>query len=233
MDAGLQDNIFEILKIKTETFQDINKYCAICIDEMSLKTHLFYNIARDRVIGKHGNLDSEYSLLPAHNVAVIMVKGICESWKPFGYFFLHSTMQASDLVKIIEQVVRKLKAINLKVIALISDMGSNFYKLSKLLNIDTEQSYFKVDEEKIFYIFDSPHLIKATRNNLHQHSFVYNDKRTSWKYIEEYYESDKKAEFRSSPKLTDAHVNPNNFQKMKVKIATQVLSRSVAAGMKI
>jgi len=59
MDAGLQDNIFEILKIKTETFQYINKYCAICIDEMSLKTHLFYNIARDRVgLENMGYLDS-------------------------------------------------------------------------------------------------------------------------------------------------------------------------------
>jgi len=73
-------------------------------------------------------------------------------------------------------------------------------------------------------------LIKATKNNLYHHSFVYNNKCTSWKYIEEFYESDKKTQFRAAPKFTDAHIRPNNFQKMKVKLATQVLSRSVAAG---
>lgn len=87
----MQDNVFELLKIKTDTFQDINKYCVLCIDEMSLKAHLFYNISRDMVIGFEniGCLNSENStLLSACNVAVMMVKGVCESWKqPLSYFF--------------------------------------------------------------------------------------------------------------------------------------------------
>jgi len=90
-------------------------------------------------------------------------------------------MRASDLKKVIIQAIRKLKAINLKVVALITDMGSNFYKLFQLLNIDIEHSYFEIDGDKIFFIFDPFHLIKATRNNLYHHSFVYNDKCTSWK----------------------------------------------------
>jgi len=108
--TGLQDNIFKFLEIKTNTFQDINKYCVICIDEMSLKAHLFYNISRDTVIGLEdiGCLNSENGeigclnskLLPACNVTVMMVKGICESWKqPLSYFFVHFAMRASDLKK--------------------------------------------------------------------------------------------------------------------------------------
>lgn len=31
--------------------------------------------------------------------------------------------------------------------------------------------------------------------------------------------------------MTDTHINPNNFQRMKVKYAAQVFSRSVSAGM--
>lgn len=34
-----------------------------------------------------------------------------------------------------------------------------------------------------------------------------------------------------APKLSDAHVYPTNFQKMKVKYATQVLSATVAASL--
>ena len=36
---------------------------------------------------------------------------------------------------------------------------------------------------------------------------------------------------RSTPKLTEKHIHPNNFQKMKVKLATQVLSHTVAASL--
>jgi len=103
--------------------------------------------------------------------------------------FLYTAMRASDLKEVITRAIQKLKAINLKVVALITDMGSNFYKLFRLLNIDMEQLYFEIDGNKIFYIFDSSYLIKATRNNLYHHSFAHNNKCTSWKYIlEEFYE---------------------------------------------
>jgi len=139
-------------------------------------------------------------------------------------------MKASDLLIIIQEAIRKLKSIGLKVVGLISDMGSNFYQLTKLLNINNRKSYFTVDEEKIYYMFDTPHLLKTNRNILHEHNYVYSDKIASWKYIEDFYTIDKKAQFRAAPKLTDSHINPNNFEKMKVKYAAQVLSHSVSAG---
>ncbi|XP_071577608.1 uncharacterized protein [Temnothorax nylanderi] len=48
---GLQENVFQTLKMKTDVLSEINKYCILCIDEMSLKAHLFYNITTDKVIG--------------------------------------------------------------------------------------------------------------------------------------------------------------------------------------
>jgi len=97
-------------------------------------------------------------------------------------------MRTLDLKEVITRTIRKLKAINLKVVALITDIESNFYKLFQLLNVDIEHPYFEIDGDKIFFIFDPSHLIKVTRNNLYHHSFVYNNKCTSWKYIEEFYE---------------------------------------------
>jgi hypothetical protein len=35
---------------------------------------------------------------------------------------------------------------------------------------------------------------------------------------------------RAVPKLTETHLKPNSFQKMSVKLAAQVISRSVASG---
>lgn len=235
IDPELQDKVFQILKLKVDSLDEINKYCVICIDKMSLKKYLFYNITRDKIIGFEdiGYFQShECPPLPAQNVAVLMVRGICQSWKqPLSYFFSYSTMKTSDLLLVIKEAIKKLKNIGLKVIGLISDMGSNFFKLSHLLKISTTKSYFQTDEDKIYYIFDPPHLLKATRNNLLRHNFVDGEKIASWRYIEEFYNIDKKAQFRTAPKLTDIHINPNNFQRMKVKYAAQILSGSVSSGM--
>ena len=51
----------------------------------------------------------------------------------------------------------------------------------------------------------------------------------NWKDIEEFYAKDVPLPIKSAPKLTEKHLHPNNFQKMKVKYATQVISHSVAA----
>lgn len=77
---GLQENVFKILKLKIDHLPEISKYCIFCIDEMSLKSHLFYNITTDKVIGFEDiGYSQNTSQLLACNVAVIMIKGICQS----------------------------------------------------------------------------------------------------------------------------------------------------------
>lgn len=181
--STLESAAFEILKIKIETLQEINKYCVICFDEISLKANLFYNSTRDKVIDFEDiGLDNiKYNLhLPACNAAVILIRGIFQSWKqPLAYFFSNSTINASYLLDILHKVIINLRNIGLKVVSIISDMGSNFVKLSELLHINIEKPYFKINNQKIFYIFDVPHLLKATKNNLLRHSYVEYDKATS------------------------------------------------------
>lgn len=57
------------------------------------------------------------------------------------------------------------------------------------------------------------------------------DKIASWKDVEFLYKNDKALSIRCCPKLTDNHIHPNGFKKMKVKLATQVLSHTVSAAM--
>ena len=52
----------------------------------------------------------------------------------------------------------------------------------------------------------------------------------SWKYVEAFFEQDKKLPVRMAPKLTEKHINLPPFAALRVKLATQVLSHSVAAG---
>ena len=118
---------------------------------------------------------------------------------------------------------------------IVSDMGSNFLKLAGLLGVCEQRPYFTLNENQYFYMFDVRHLLKATRNNLLKYDIGFVSRRKSstarWKYLEKVFEKDSLFKFRSIPKLTSKHINPSNFDKMKVKYATQVLSHSVAAAL--
>lgn len=133
-----------------------------------------------------------------------------------------------DLVK---EAIEKLDAIDLKVMVVMSDMGSNFYSLSNRLKITPERPWFMHNNKKYFLMFDPPHLLKCVRNNLKKYLFKFGQHVAKWKDIEDFYKKDAALPIRSAPKLTEKHIHPNNFNKMKVKYATQVLSHTVAASL--
>lgn len=74
-------------------------------------------------------------------------------------------------------------------------------------------------------------MIKNIRNNLLENNYDLNGNEISFDDIIKVYNIDKNNKSRSLGKLTPVHLKPNSFQKMKVKLATQVLSQSVAAAM--
>ena len=52
----------------------------------------------------------------------------------------------------------------------------------------------------------------------------------TWKDIDSFYNNDKTLAIRTAlPKLTEKHLHPNGYSKMKVKYATQIFSHTVAA----
>ena len=95
----------------------------------------------------------------------------------------------------------------------------------------TEEKPFLEMCGKIYYtIFDPPHLLKSLRNKLMKYNFLFGDKIASWSDIKSFFDKEQKLAIRTAPKLTPKHTNPSAFSKMKVKLATQVFSHSVSAG---
>lgn len=83
-------------------------------------------------------------------------------------------------------------------------------------------------------MYDPPHLLKSVRNMLHKHSFRFKDGMVAmWSHIKDFYQRDVAHWFRLAPRLLDKHVNLPPFSKMKVRLASQVLSHSVAAGLQL
>lgn len=88
------------------------------------------------------------------------------------------------------------------------------------MNVSEDKPYFFIEEQKIFALFDTPHLLKSIRNNFIGSNFKKDDI-ISYNDIVQTYNIDKKnKKNRALLKITDAHIWPNSFQKMRVKLAT-------------
>lgn len=79
-------------------------------------------------------------------------------------------------------------------------------------------------------MFDPPHLMKNIRNNLKKYGFRVSAESVSWAHIEEFYKQDSATPIRYATKLTKKHITMPPFANLSVKLATQVLSHTVAAG---
>jgi DNA transposase THAP9 len=130
---------------------------------------------------------------------------------------------------LIFEIIQKHFNVGLNVKMFITDMGSNFVSFSKNVNVTPARPFFKVGENKIIYIFDPPHLLKSTRNMFYQHNLKFNNNLIEKKYLISFFEQN--SNLRAAPKLTNSHIFPGPFEKMKVFLAAQVFSQSVAAGM--
>jgi hypothetical protein len=120
--AGLNDNVLEGLKVKVDSLKDTDKNCCLCLDEMAIKSHLFYIIGYDEVI-RFEDLGKGKTFKPALNSLVLMIKGIYSNWKlPLDYYFTHKVMK---LQNIIEECIQKLKTIKLSVKVVVNDMRSS------------------------------------------------------------------------------------------------------------
>jgi hypothetical protein len=108
--------------------------------------------------------------------------------------------------------------------------------LYRRLKVTEDNPFIEIKNTKIYLVHDTPHLIKLVRNNLMRKDFKYYHNQTSkiqtakWRDIVQFYENDTKRLPRMAPKLTKLHIFVRDFSKVKVKLATQILSHSVAAG---
>lgn len=95
------------------------------------------------------------------------------------------------------------------------------------MGVTMENPYINVNDGLIVCMYDVPHLFKSIRNNLLQHDFEIDGKIISWNVLRKNFSEDNHT-IRAMHKLTRAHIEPDSFQKMKVKLATQIFSANVS-----
>lgn len=165
----------------------------MCFDEISIKEFLEYSKAFDFIegfedFGKYGR-----SCNTANSCLIFMARGIYSSWKiPVAYFVAHSSVKHGILKTLIVDVMQELFNVGLYLKIVICDQGTNNQSALKSLNVTEENPCFYVDENKVFALFDTPHLLKSVRNNLIGNKFKKGDKIISFSDIVSVYNIDLK-----------------------------------------
>ena len=219
-----------VRKQRVEVLEPSAKICALLMDEISLKANVYYDSSMDCVVGLEDFGDGQTSGQVAHSALVLMVRGVVCKWKqPVAYYLANESARSGRLKTIIFEALGHLEEMGLNVVCVVSDQGSNVIRFFDEMGVTEEQPYFEMRGKMYFAIYDPPHLIKSIRNNLVKYDFEYDTHVAKWSDIENLYSKDEKEPLRLAPKLSEKYVNLTGFSKMKVKLATQVLSHTVAA----
>lgn len=230
---GFHLAVLHALQQRASSFTAHDKYVVLTFDEMSLKENVTYNISTDSIEGYEYTGEEQLTeRLTANHAGVFMVRSMYDNWKqPFGYFLTHGTMAAECLQKKIIEAINHLQDSGLTTKVLVCDQGSNNRSAVKRLGVTAARPYFHVNDEKIFFFYDSPHLMKNIRGNFKSGAFTLHGQPVEWEHIKELYDIDSKKKIRMVPKLTAKHVQLPPFSSMSVPLAAQLLSHSVAAAL--
>ena len=225
---GFNSAILSALKLKVQNLPHAGRLVCIAMDEKAIKEGLVYDGRRDVI---EGVVDGTL----ANHALAFVVRGIIHRWKqPFGYFLASGPMSGERMGELLFEAIKLLEESGLEVTLGISDQGSNSINLFQIrLKTGVDKPFFVHQEKKVFVLYDPPHLIKNVRNNLKKNGFQVGDQDVGWNFIREFYDKDSQTPTRLAPQLTDRHLNLPPFSGLRVKLTTQVISHSVATGMKV
>ena len=132
---GFSQGTINIIKSKVPHLPDQEKLVTICMDEIALKTHLYYDIKADKIVGLEDYGSGQRTNKVATSGLVFLVRSISGGWKqPLGYALVNGACPKDEIDMLLREAIDKLQGIGLKVLVVVSDMGSNFQSLAKYLN---------------------------------------------------------------------------------------------------
>lgn len=167
-----------------------------------------------------------------------LVNCVNDRWKmPVAYFLIHK-LDTNDQAFLIEEVLYFLESNNVDVLSVTFDgLKTNISTAKKLgacLDPDNLQPYFySFFGTKIYVIFDICHMLKLIRNNFYgRKQFINrNGKKIFWSYLPTLHNIQQKEKLHLGNRITKRHIKFTK-SKMKVNLAAQLLSNSVAASLR-
>lgn len=232
-EPGILYHVINTLAIKLENAKPEEKMVTLSFDGMALMPHL--QLIGDTITGYECFSNNYHSSMIATHALVFCIRGITTKWKqPVAFYFVKNNLSTNMLKSVIFNILSALKESMLSVVAIVCDQESRHRSLCHCLGVSGRKcSFLDRDGDEIFVMYDVPHLIKSFRNSLLAYKLFSNGEIiANFEHISSFFTSDRRGFLRMAPKLTDKHIKPNTFQKMKVKYATQLISHTVSAALK-
>jgi hypothetical protein len=142
------------------------------------------------------------------------------------------------LVQCLNEVLGACQNVGLHIVATVCDMGTNSVKALKLLGATRRKPFFMFQNQAIATIYDPPHLLKCTHNLFLKYDVQFESEHlgsqlsaiAKWEHIVKLYKHDKHKLICMPYKLTDTNLSPAIRSAMKLNLAAQIMSHTVAAG---
>ncbi|KAK3754384.1 hypothetical protein QZH41_002038 [Actinostola sp. cb2023] len=250
---GFQEEVIDELNNMTASYFDVQRYVVLLFDEMKIMSNLVFDKVTGELIGYTDLGDPEINFATlekadgiATHALAFLVRGVCTQLKFCLAHFATEGVTAAQLMPIFWEAVCILElSCNLWVVATTSDGASpnrRLYRLHEALDggAGKDVCYRTVNlyapHRFVYFFSDAPHLVKTTRNCLYNSGsgkctrYMWNDGSfLLWQHIKEIFYQDVENGLKLLPRLTYDHVNLNSYSVMRVNLAAQVLSASVAA----
>ena len=238
------------------SYSEVQRYVFILFDEMKIQGSLIWDKHSGELISyvDLGDPDVNFATLErgdnlASHILLLMVRDIATISKhTFGYFAT-ANASATQLFPLFWKADSILEmTCKLSVVGATGDGATSKRKLFKMhagIQRDEEKEALYCTknlfcpERNIYFLSDVPHLLKKARNCLFN-SGAGNQKRQlwnscaqlKWNHISDMFYKDLEDGLHLLPRITTDHIELNSYSLMKVNLAAQVLSQSVAETLK-
>ena len=260
--TGFKQSVTDQLIVEAEKLRLYDKehsqYVGIVQDEVRIKSDLVFNKHTGELVGfvDLDNVGNELKNLEnvlngndetiARYMLVVMVRGISSSLQYPLAAFATDGITADLLYPIVWEAVRIVHSdVGLKALFICCDGASPNRKFFTLHSENANSRLYKTtnifsdNNEDLYFISDAPHLLKTTRNcfsnsQYHKSSrLLWNGGNISWRHIVRLFEEHCKGQYRLCRKLTQQHISLTPFSIMKVNLAAQVMSNTVAKALEL
>jgi hypothetical protein len=204
---------------------------------MSIRENVLYNQKFDCIEGFE-DLGSQGRTRNIENHALLfMICGLHRKWKQQVAYCLSCGSTKSEMImQFFKEILDACQNVGLRVVATVCDMGTNNVKAMKLLGSTGGKPFFQFQNQEIATIYYPPHLLKYTHNLFLKYDVQFDSEHldsqlpavAKWEHIQKLYKWGKKIVISRLYKLPDTHMAPVNQCAMKVSLAAQVMSHTVA-----
>lgn len=215
---------------------DYSLVASLMFDEMAIRQHVEFDGTKfsgytdmgDNIVCDDTNVASE--------ALVFMIVCINNAWKiPIAYYLINK-ITAEQKSNLVLQCISAVSSTGLKIVTVTCDGMSTNISTLKLLgcnfdNMTSLQTFFLHPErkEKIFAFLDPCHMLKLVRNTLGDEKTLIdgNGQCVQWSDLVILHNLQENEGMHLGNKLRTSHIDYRN-QKMKVRLAAQIFSTSVA-----